>query len=87
MGSAATPVRYCHETQPSDRARVCRRDPDTRDPHPRRRHAARGRGTVAFADADPERPIGFAFVMNRMQQNLAGDPRTVALIDGVKRSL
>jgi hypothetical protein len=25
--------------------------------------------------------------MNRMQQNLAGDPRTLALIDGVRRSL
>jgi hypothetical protein len=25
--------------------------------------------------------------MNRMQQNLAGDTRTIALIDGVKRSL
>jgi CubicO group peptidase (beta-lactamase class C family) len=47
-------------------------------------HAGAG-GSLAFADAEHE--LGFAYVMNRMQQNLAGDPRTIALIDGVKRSL
>ncbi len=47
-------------------------------------HAGAG-GSLAFADADAS--IGFGYVMNRMQQNLAGDPRTLALIDAVKRSL
>jgi CubicO group peptidase (beta-lactamase class C family) len=47
-------------------------------------HAGAG-GSLAFAD--PEHRVGFAYVMNRMQQNLAGDPRTLALIDGVRRSL
>jgi len=47
-------------------------------------HAGAG-GSLAFADA--ERALGFGYVMNRMQQNLAGDPRTLALIDGIKRSL
>ena len=47
-------------------------------------HAGAG-GSLAFADAEHE--LGFAYVMNRMQQNLAGDPRTIALIDAVKRSL
>jgi CubicO group peptidase (beta-lactamase class C family) len=47
-------------------------------------HAGAG-GSLAFAD--PEHRVGFGYVMNRMQQNLAGDPRTVALIDGVRRSL
>jgi CubicO group peptidase (beta-lactamase class C family) len=35
-------------------------------------------GSLAFAD--PERGIGFAYVMNKMQQNLSGDPRTADLI-------
>jgi CubicO group peptidase (beta-lactamase class C family) len=47
-------------------------------------HAGAG-GSLAFADAEHE--IGFAYVMNRMQQNLAGDPRTVALADAIRRSL
>jgi CubicO group peptidase (beta-lactamase class C family) len=47
-------------------------------------HAGAG-GSLAFAD--PEHGLGFAYVMNRMQQNLSGDPRTLALIEGVRRSL
>ena len=47
-------------------------------------HAGAG-GSLAFAD--PEHRIGFGYVMNRMQQNLAGDPRTLALTDAVRRSL
>lgn len=47
-------------------------------------HAGAG-GSLAFADADAE--IGFAYVMNKMQQNLAGDPRTLSLIQAVKASL
>ena len=35
-------------------------------------------GSLAFAD--PERGIGFAYVMNKMQQSLSGDPRTADLI-------
>jgi CubicO group peptidase (beta-lactamase class C family) len=35
-------------------------------------------GSLAFAD--PETGIGFGYVMNKMQQNLAGDPRTLTLI-------
>jgi CubicO group peptidase (beta-lactamase class C family) len=47
-------------------------------------HAGAG-GSLAFADAEHE--LGYAYVMNRMQQNLAGDPRTLDLIEAVKRSL
>jgi CubicO group peptidase (beta-lactamase class C family) len=47
-------------------------------------HAGAG-GSLAFAD--PEHRVGFGYVMNRMQQNLAGDPRTLALIEAVRRSL
>jgi CubicO group peptidase (beta-lactamase class C family) len=47
-------------------------------------HAGAG-GSLAFADAEEQ--LGFGYAMNRMQQNLAGDPRTLALIDAVKRSL
>jgi CubicO group peptidase (beta-lactamase class C family) len=47
-------------------------------------HAGAG-GSLAFAD--PEHRIGFGYVMNRMQQNLAGDPRTVALIDAIRGAL
>lgn len=47
-------------------------------------HAGAG-GSLAFADADAQ--IGFGYVMNKMQQNLAGDPRTLALVDAVRASL
>ena len=44
-------------------------------------HAGAG-GSLGFADADAE--IGFGYVMNKMQQNLSGDPRTLTLIDAVE---
>ena len=47
-------------------------------------HAGAG-GSLAFADVDAQ--IGFGYVMNKMQQNLAGDPRTLSLIDAVKGAL
>lgn len=47
-------------------------------------HAGAG-GSLAFADPDAQ--IGFGYVMNKMQQNLAGDPRTLGLIDAVRASL
>jgi CubicO group peptidase (beta-lactamase class C family) len=37
--------------------------------------------------ADPDANIGFGYVMNKMQQNLAGDPRTIGLIDAVYTAL
>lgn len=40
-------------------------------------HAGAG-GSVGFAD--PENHIGFGYVMNRMQTNLSGDPRTRGLV-------
>jgi CubicO group peptidase (beta-lactamase class C family) len=40
-------------------------------------HSGAG-GSVGFAD--PENKIGFGYVMNRMLQNLSGDPRTRTLI-------
>jgi CubicO group peptidase (beta-lactamase class C family) len=46
-------------------------------------HAGAG-GSLAFAD--PERGVGFAYVMNQMQQNLSGDPRTTDLIAAAKRA-
>jgi CubicO group peptidase (beta-lactamase class C family) len=36
-------------------------------------------GSVGFADPDAD--LGFGYVMNKMQQNLAGDPRTLTLIE------
>jgi CubicO group peptidase (beta-lactamase class C family) len=36
-------------------------------------------GSVGFAD--PDAKIGFGYVMNKMQQNLSGDPRTLTLIE------
>ena len=44
-------------------------------------HAGAG-GSLAFAD--PDTGVGFAYVMNQMQQNLSGDPRTASLIDAVR---
>lgn len=41
-------------------------------------------GSLAFAD--PSRGIGVAYVMNRMGQNLIGDPRGLALIGATLRS-
>jgi CubicO group peptidase (beta-lactamase class C family) len=36
-------------------------------------------GSVGFAD--PEKRLAFGYVMNRMQQNLSGDPRTLGLVE------
>jgi CubicO group peptidase (beta-lactamase class C family) len=47
-------------------------------------HAGAG-GSLAFAD--PEANVSFAYVMNQMQQALAGDPRTLDLISALRRSL
>jgi CubicO group peptidase (beta-lactamase class C family) len=44
-------------------------------------HAGAG-GSLAFAD--PDRGVAFGYVMNRMQQNLSGDPRTADLISAVE---
>jgi CubicO group peptidase (beta-lactamase class C family) len=44
-------------------------------------HAGAG-GSLAFAD--PERGVAFAYVMNRMQQNLSGDLRTIRLTEAVR---
>lgn len=43
-------------------------------------HSGAG-GSMAFAD--PEHGIGFGYAMNRMLANLAGDPRTTALVRSV----
>lgn len=43
-------------------------------------HSGAG-GSLGFAD--PEAGIAFGYVMNKMQQNLAGDPRTLGLIQAV----
>ena len=42
-------------------------------------------GSVGFAD--PDANIGFGYVMNKMQQNLSGDQRTIGLIDAVYAAL
>jgi CubicO group peptidase (beta-lactamase class C family) len=47
-------------------------------------HAGAG-GSLGFADADAQ--IGFGYVMNKMQTNLSGDPRTLTLIKAVRESL
>lgn len=43
-------------------------------------HSGAG-GSLGLADV--ERQIGFGYVMNKMQQNLSGDPRTVGLLAAV----
>jgi CubicO group peptidase (beta-lactamase class C family) len=43
-------------------------------------HSGAG-GSVGFAD--PENRLGFGYVMNRMLQNLSGDPRTRTLVAAV----
>ena len=40
----------------------------------------------SFAFADTERGLGVSYVMNRMGQNLIGDPRGLALIDATLKS-
>ncbi len=45
-----------------------------------------GFGGSAVA-ADPEAGVAFAYVMNRMGMNLLDDPRKMAVVDGVYRSL
>jgi CubicO group peptidase (beta-lactamase class C family) len=47
-------------------------------------HAGMG-GSLAFADVDAH--VGFGYVMNKMNQDLFGDPRTLSLIDAVKAAL
>jgi CubicO group peptidase (beta-lactamase class C family) len=47
-------------------------------------HAGMG-GSLGFAD--PATGIAFGYVMNRMQQNVAGDTRTLALIDAARASI
>jgi CubicO group peptidase (beta-lactamase class C family) len=47
-------------------------------------HSGAG-GSVGFAD--PERGIGFGYVMNRMTANLSGDPRTRGLIAATYEAL
>ncbi len=47
-------------------------------------HAGAG-GSVGFCD--PENQVGFGYVMNKMQQNLSGDPRTRGLIAAVYQAL
>jgi CubicO group peptidase (beta-lactamase class C family) len=42
-------------------------------------------GSVGFAD--PERGLALGYVMNAMQQNLAGDPRTLGLVDAVYKAI
>ena len=47
-------------------------------------HAGAG-GSLGFADADAQ--VGFGYVMNKMQTNLSGDPRTLTLIKALRESL
>lgn len=42
-------------------------------------------GSLGFAD--PDSGVAFGYVMNKMQQNLSGDPRTLTLIEAVKAAL
>ena len=47
-------------------------------------HSGAG-GSLALAD--PARRVGFAYVMNQMQQGLAADPRPAALVEAVEKVL
>jgi CubicO group peptidase (beta-lactamase class C family) len=47
-------------------------------------HAGAG-GSLGFAD--PETGVAFGYVMNKMQQNLAADARTLTLIEAVTASI
>ena len=47
-------------------------------------HSGAG-GSLGMADRD--RQIGFGYVMNKMQQNLSGDPRTLTLIEETYKAL
>ena len=47
-------------------------------------HSGAG-GSLGFAD--PEAGVAFGYVMNQMDLGLGGDPRAVALVDAVRRSL
>jgi CubicO group peptidase (beta-lactamase class C family) len=47
-------------------------------------HAGAG-GSLAFAD--PESGVGFGYVMNKMEMNLAGDPRLDPLLAAVRSCL
>jgi CubicO group peptidase (beta-lactamase class C family) len=47
-------------------------------------HAGAG-GSLGFAD--PETGIAFGYVMNRMMQNLSGDPRTIGLVNAVHEAV
>ena len=42
-------------------------------------------GSLGFAD--PDRRIGFGYVMNKMDMGLTGDPRATALTDALYRCL
>jgi CubicO group peptidase (beta-lactamase class C family) len=42
-------------------------------------------GSVGFAD--PDAGVAFGYVMNKMQQNLSGDPRTLTLIEETYKAL
>jgi CubicO group peptidase (beta-lactamase class C family) len=47
-------------------------------------HAGAG-GSLGFADVDAQ--VGFGYVMNKMQQNLSADPRTLTLIQALRDSI
>ena len=47
-------------------------------------HAGAG-GSLAFAD--PDAGVGFAYVMNQMQQGLSADPRPAALVSALRGAL